>query len=440
MSDNGTPLSGTHTIVVKLYKDLSGSAHFQESHSVLFTQGAYELFIGSQNPLKKSDLDSESTYITFTIDSSTESSRKTLAAFPYAYYSKYAQYLGSTATINSTQIVGKITADAVLRMDASKLSGSFSIYTTAPGNSFVMNSSGNVGIKKLNPAYELDVNGTVKATKFIGDGSSLTGLTGTGGVSNVGSTTIGADTDSDGAGSIALQTRGTTKLTVSNNGNIGIGTSAPTNKLEVVGTVNATRFMGDGKYVTGVNTANFAITANVVNASGLRGAIRVSSTAPNGVISINSLGKIGIGKVASAYMMDVAGTINARAIYKDGAPISNYSLDAVNGSTRDVVYVSSSGNVGIGTKTPTSKLEVVGEIKATLFTGDGSGLTGITGGTGGIENTGSTTIASDTDLDGVGDIALQTKGTTKLTIINNRTIFFNFLLFKNNKEAMKPIK
>ncbi len=66
-------------------------------------------------------------------------------------------------------------------------------------------------------------NGDISAGTFTGDGSALTGIgSGTGGVINTGSTTIGADSDADGSGILVLQTRGITRLTVANNGDIQI--------------------------------------------------------------------------------------------------------------------------------------------------------------------------------------------------------------------------
>jgi hypothetical protein len=59
-----------------------------------------------------------------------------------------------------------------------------------------------------------------------------------------------------------------------------------------------------------------------------------------------------------------------------------------------------------------------GDVVVTSITGDGSGLTGIGSGTGGVINTGSTTIGADSDADGVGVIALQTRGVTRATIAN----------------------
>ncbi len=67
-------------------------------------------------------------------------------------------------------------------------------------------------------------------------------------------------------------------------------------------------------------------------------------------------------------------------------------------------------------------LKLAGQIQATTFIGDGSGLTGIASGTGGVTNAGSTTIGADTDLNGVGEIALQTKGVTRMTVKNDGNI------------------
>jgi hypothetical protein len=64
-------------------------------------------------------------------------------------------------------------------------------------------------------------------------GAGLTGIgTGTGGVLNTGSTTIGADTDSDGVGVVALQTRGVTRLQVESDGTVNV--TPPSGKLAVV--------------------------------------------------------------------------------------------------------------------------------------------------------------------------------------------------------------
>lgn len=68
---------------------------------------------------------------------------------------------------------------------------------------------------------DLTVDGIFTANSFVGDGSGLTGIaSGTGGVTNTGSTTIGADTDADGTGVIALQTRGVTRVQIENLGSI----------------------------------------------------------------------------------------------------------------------------------------------------------------------------------------------------------------------------
>ena len=148
-----------------------------------------------------------------------------------------------------------------------------------------------VGIGTRSPSEKLEVSGNVKATQFIGDGSQLTGIIPTGDfgssdITTAGKLNLGASrrqminlfNNSYGIG-IQSSTQyfrsnyhfawykggvhmdealnpgsgGTAHMVLMNNGSLGVGTTNPSEKLEVSGNVKATQFIGDGSRLTNVN-------------------------------------------------------------------------------------------------------------------------------------------------------------------------------------------
>jgi len=209
-----------------------------------------------------------------------------------------------------------------------------------PSNSVFVDTEGNVGIGKTDPTTELDVEGTITATKFKNaNGEELGGSVWT--------------VDGDNI--------------YREEGAVGIGTSSPRGSFEVKQAADATLIVEDGDRANAVQ-----LRFDDENNSPIRAQFKAWNYS------------FGVREAQDDMLIiekgDQANAVQLRFDDENNSPIRaqfeawNYSFKDGDGESR--LFINKDGNVGIGKTNPETKLDVEGAVTATKFIADGEELGG----------------------------------------------------------------
>jgi hypothetical protein len=233
---------------------------------------------------------------------------------------------------------------SIFNVASAKWSLGYGTSTTALGTpALTWDTSGRVGIGTTSPTTRLHVAGDIQSTTGVF-------LANTGGYFMTLNTLNGMYIDS--ANYLTLNTNGLERVRISSAGNFGIGTSSPSNLLDVNGTFRAT---GAATFSSNIAVGTTSAGANVN--------VYSSSYGANGLFQ--GFGTDGAMKL----QMGALGNSEAYIYANTGCKLSLFS----GGNT--TMTLASGGNVGIGTTSPSEKLDVVG---GAVAAGNGTIRTGIT--------------------------------------------------------------
>ncbi len=352
-------------------------------------------------------------------------------------------FTGSAGISGSLNVNGSTTA-TTFHGDGSNLTG-------VGGNAFPFTGSAAI-------TGSLNVNGSTTATTFHGDGSNLTGISGggnafpftgsaaiTGSLNVEGATTITGSNSLTGnyaltvinsngediikAGNDKLLTFATSPFTpqdsshalthriqtregiyVGNSGN-GFGMVYTSNQIKYNNGYGrpALLFQNNGINSTHLFTADTLRGSNGISVGGGTGKqIGVTGGDDLDITFTGYFGSISGPSWIRLNGPDRSGKKGQLELHAGNDP--TYSHITLNTNTDERVRITHSGSVGIGVTNPQSNLHVSGAVSASTFYGDGSNLTGISGGGNAFPFTGSAGISGSLEIIGSGSTLFDVVG------------------------------
>ena len=312
---DGAAQSGVYNFSFAIYDNVTSGNRLWVLHDHNITtdaNGVYDIILGDINLSF-----SEQYYLGITVSTDEESSpRVNLTSAPYSFRTNTSDSLKANGSyiVENLSITGNVTiGDGTTTLEIST-------------QLFNLSSIGN-----------LNLNGTVTAFAFVGDGSSLTGIA-TGSVWNSSTTSVYFNDTT---------------------ARLGIGTSVPSEVLTVIGNVNISGYLNiSGNIVTAGTvidngSLNKSIDLSLYNQSIDLSSYLTSTTndslwnsTGNDIFLRHITGNVGIGTATPAMKLEVVGNANI----SQNLTVNN-SVLFVDGTA---------GRVGIGTVSPGGTLDVVG--------------------------------------------------------------------------------
>ena len=306
-----------------------------------------------------------------------------------------SRFWASTGTSNETLLMGywdaanaRIESGAALPMLITSYEGNIKLGISG-GTTMTVKSTA-VGIGTTNPAKQLHVRGSAPFIRIEEDSASNKRLD----LWVDPSTAIGYIGANQSAQQLSFQTANTDRIRITNAGNVGIGTTSPNEQLHIFSAASDLRLQSGGagtasRYILQTDHQEWRIGSHDALNDGLW---FYDATGGGYRMLITPSGNVGIGTTSPAQKLDVDGNIVAARFIQDtnagndfyaaGFTRSSSSLTSpdiydLNGhglvlggtSNESTLVLKSGGNVGIGTTSPSKKLDVDGEaiIDSTLF-------------------------------------------------------------------------
>jgi len=277
------------------------------------------------------------------------------------------------------------------------------LFAAGNANQLVLGSNGNIGIGTTTPPYKLTVNGDlyVSATSTLGSATSTPVIFGgyvqsniipyfdnqyTLGLSNYrwanifaatgtfgGTITIGTNTIEGSATTTLFTSGNANQLVLGANGNVGIGEATLSQKLTVSGGILATGNLTiQGLTNLATTTISTQLSVPLITSPStltISPSSNATTTITGPVILASQTGNVGIGTTAPSQKLTVAGNIGIQA----GAnafigTLDNFALSLRTNNT-DRIFITNTGNVGIGTTAPSLNLEVSGNVNTWVVAG-----------------------------------------------------------------------